>query len=176
MVSQQWGQVTCCPRTSSMGLRLQSRDGPLGPGAGAGARAGAAGDARPSRTIVNAKLALDPEFQRIDVQAKSAPVTRAMHLGLDGLGLRGAGAAVGDAEAPRRGGDTLFHGDARLDRRALAAGPCPEAALPGAGIEIGVVVGVGQALDAPFRTHLPVLALPVKNHGGARIGLEIATL
>ena len=61
----------------------------------------------------------------IDVQAISAPVRRTRHLGGHWLGFRGAGAAVGIAEAARRGGDALLHGDARLDRLALAAGPRP---------------------------------------------------
>ena len=93
----------------------------------------------------------------------------------DMLRLLGAGPVVRNTEAVRRCGHGRAENGPRLDGLALPARPGAEAALPGAGAEIGVVLGIGERLHAPLGTHLAVAVIPMKNHRGSRIDVQLTS-
>ena len=97
------------------------------------------------------------------------------HFDVNMLRLRGAGPVVRNTEAVRRCGHGRAENGPRLDGLALPARPGAEAALPGAGAEIGVVLGIGERLHVPFGAHLPVAMIPMKNHRGSRIDLQLTS-
>ena len=100
---------------------------------------------------------------------------RPWHFDADVLRLLGAGPVVRNTEAMRRCGHGRAENGPRLDGLALLARPGADAALPGTGAEIGVVLGIGERLHASLGTHLPVVVIPMKNHRGARIDLQLTS-
>src|ERR1700719_269576 len=128
-------------------LRLQPGDRPGARREGAVARGAQA--ARPAGTVVDARLALDPQLHHIRPQTIAPPVGRARDS--DPHRVIGAGAAGrGCAEASRHGGDGAEERRSRADRFALLTRPGTHTALPGARGEVGVAVPCGCLLDLPF--------------------------
>src|ERR1700722_13686993 len=124
---------------STRSLRLQAHDRP-----GAGRKT--VGSARvqlsaPGKTIVDAGLALLPQFHALGPEAIAPPVRGPRNAEIPPLWRRIGG--IGRAEAPGGSGDRRDEIGPRADRAALLARPGGNATRPGPRCEVGVAFGGG---------------------------------
>src|ERR1700722_120066 len=131
---------------------------------------------RPACPVVDAKLTLHPELHGVGTQTIAAPMGGPRHIHSDPVGFGGAGAVIGNAETARRGGDAAFERLTRFHGLALLAGPRTEAALPGPGAKVRVVLRIRERFHGPLHAHLPVAVIPVKYQCGAAGGRELPAL
>ena len=118
--------------------------------------------AREGDAVVQAEGAVMPELDGDGHNAKAGPVRRARH-GADGIfcGVDGNG---------------LLEREAAFERAGLLAGPCADAAIARAALEIGVGIGIADLLDRTANTHLALQALPVEHDGCLSGGEELRAL
>src|SRR5277367_4756885 len=107
-------------RSVGKSLGLQSSRDPRG-----------AGGARPTGSVVDAKLSLHPQFHCICIESKPAPIGRPRYLHIDLYWLIRAWAAIRDAKAARFANHGIHQFFARVHRLALMACPGAQSALPG---------------------------------------------
>src|ERR1700692_133715 len=152
------------------GARLQACDRP------ACVLPGGAQIPRPARAVVDAKLAFHPELHGVGTQTIAAPIRRPRHLHGDAVGFAASRAVVGNPKPACRCSNAALECLTRFDRLALLAGPGAEAALPGPGAKVRVVLGIRQEFDGTLRAHLPVAVIPVKYRRGPAGGLKFQAL
>ncbi len=117
--------------------------------------------ARPARAVVHAEGAFAPQFDRFEPEVVAAPVRRTRRRGAVPRGFDR------DALQQRR---------ARIERLALQARPCADAAVDRAHGEIRIAFAGRAAHDAAFDPHLAAQRVPVQHAGHARIRREFVAL
>jgi len=132
--------------------------------------------ARPARAIVDSKFSFDPKLDGIGIQTQPAPVRRPWNFRSDIFRFGGTRAGVGYSKSPCLLGDRGCQRRARRNGLALMTCPCAHAALPRSGFEIGVVIRCRSGGNLAFDAYLSMAMVPVKNHGGTRIGFQLAAL
>lgn len=123
---------------------------------------------RPSGPVMEPTRAGAPELDTLGVETEAAPVRRPRDVH---NGVRGGRECGVESEATHGVIKLALQLSAGGDGFALIAGPCADAAEPGARREIGIALRGGAANDGAFDTYLAVLMVPVE-HGGGTAGSE----